>query len=190
MFAALGASCALQDHTAALLLSISDKYNLASQFVTITFTTLTERLKVVTMASAGESAHGTLCELVRVTLAPFKQASAGQSDLVWSLPAHISPLCFGCTAVSSTSRGIIFCGGKSAAWLDQEWGSTGSAADKAGALLAGHCCLCRSNGSSATSWSRRDDGCIALWIREQDRQLGMVSRSAMFLMLNRNMISP
>lgn len=135
------------------------------------------------MSSAAQSAHGTLCELVRVTLAPFKQASAGHSDLVWSLPAHISPLCYGCAAVCSTSRAIIFCGGKSASWLDQEWGASGSVADTAGRLLAGHCCLCRSSGSSAMSWGRRDDGCIALWAREGDKQLGIVSCCAHGLVL-------
>jgi hypothetical protein len=164
-----------QDHTAALLLSISDKDNIGSQHATFTFTVLTDRLKVVTMSSAGESAHSTLCELVRVTLAPFKQASAGQSDINWDLPAHISPLCYGCTAVSSTSRGIIFCGGKSASWLDQEWGTESGAAETAGLLLASHCRLCRSNGTFAMSWSRKDNGCIAMWVRQHDQQLGIVS---------------
>ena len=164
----------MQDHTAALLLSICDKYNLVSQLATFTFTQLTDRLKVMTMASTGESAHVSLCELVRVTLAPFKQASAAQSDLEWNLPAHIAPLCFGCTAVSSSSRGVIFCGGKSASWLDQEWGSEEGGAQTAGLLLAGHCCLCRCNGAAATSWSRKEDGCIALWTRQNDKQLGIV----------------
>jgi hypothetical protein len=152
-------------------------YNLASQFATFTFTQLTDRLKVMTMASAGESAHVTLCELVRVTLAPFKQASAGQSDLVWNLPAHIAPLCFGCAAVSTASRGVIFCGGKSASWLDQEWGSDGDGSQTAGLLLSSHCCLCRCNGAAATSWCRREDGCIAMWVRQDDKQLGIVSAS-------------
>lgn len=163
-----------QDHTAALLLAISDKYNVASQLATFTFTSLTDRLKVVTMTSAGESAHSTLCELVRVTIAPFKQASAGQSDVHWDLPAHISPLCYGCTAVSSTSRGIIFCGGKSSSWLDQEWGSESGIGETAGFLLASHCRLCRTDGTSAMSWSRKDNGCIAMWVRQHDQQLGII----------------
>jgi hypothetical protein len=168
-------SCTIQDHTAALLLAISDKYNVASQLATFTFTSLTDRLKVVTMTSAGESAHSTLCELVRVTIAPFKQASAGQSDVHWDLPAHISPLCYGCAAVSSTSRGIIFCGGKSSSWLDQEWGSESGIGETAGFLLASHCRLCRTDGTSAMSWSRKDNGCIAMWVRQHDQQLGIVS---------------
>jgi hypothetical protein len=44
---------------------------------TFTFTALTDRLKVLTMSSAGQSAHSSLCELVRVTLAPFTQAHSG-----------------------------------------------------------------------------------------------------------------
>jgi len=90
----------LQDHTAALLLSISDKYNVQSQFATFTFSVLNDRLKVVTMCSAGGALMASLCELLRVTLAPFKLACAGHTDLEWNLPAHISPLCFGCAAVS------------------------------------------------------------------------------------------
>ena len=104
---------------------------------------------------------------------------------MWTLPAHIAPLCYGCAAVSSTSRGLIFCGGKSSSWLDQAWGcSSGGAAETAGLLLASHCFLCRSNGSSATSWSRREDGCIAMWVRQDDKQLGIVRRSARLLVAN------
>jgi hypothetical protein len=132
---------------------------------------------VVTMTTTEQSAHVTLCELVRVTLATFTRSSAGQSDLVWNLPPHISPLCFGCTAVSSTSRGIIFCGGTSASWLDQQWSTDGSPVETAGLLLAGHCCSCRTNGNCATSWSRKDGGCIAMWIRQNDQHLGIVSDS-------------